>query len=162
MKLRTLVLLLFVSTLAACGWHLRGLQSIELPFSTLYLQTRDVDAKLVEQLTRQLARQDINLAPSGVGQYQLLLENYREDKRVLTTDSRGRATDYQLTSSVDIQLLDDQQQLILEQQTLELVRSYNFDADNVASANEEEALLREEMKQELARRILLRLQALSN
>ena len=158
---RTVALSALLTFLTGCGWHLRGLDSIELPFATLYLQANSVNAELVSQLTSQLSRQNITLSASSLGQYQLILENYREDKRVLTTDSRGRASDYQLTSSVDMQLIDDQQKLLIEPETLELTRSYNFDADNVASAGEEEKLLRKEMKQELARRILLRLQALS-
>jgi len=158
---RILALSIMITGLAACGWHLRGLEAINLPFEALYLNSDIRDSALVTAVEKSLENQNIQLSDTAEGIYRLNLENYREERRVLTTDNRGRASDYELTSRVDMSLDKGEEQLLIPMETLTLTRSYNFDPDNVASANQEESLIRQEMKEELARRILLRLQALS-
>ncbi len=151
------VALLLCSLVTACGWHLRG--QVDLPIE---LRILNLDAKTAEPLTANLIRQ--SLLSNGVtlsedAPYTLKILGQQANRRVLSVTNTAKASEYELSETLNFQLLDTDNQAVSEELSVTSYRTLQYDANAEIGKAQEEQNLRREMKQYNAYNVLLRLKA---
>jgi LPS-assembly lipoprotein len=156
------VLLCLLGLLSACGFQLRGAYQLPAIMSVTQVRAANDNSELVRSLKRSLKASDIRLVDSAQqAQAILQLSDERQQRRVISVDSRGRAREYAISYRISFQLLAPHTELQFEQQTIELQRDFLFDAEDVLGKGREEATLVRDMQQDMVRLIMLRLQAMA-
>ena len=162
MSVRHSLALLFLSaTLAACGFTLRGYGgSAMLPDS---LQTLHVDASQGNIDTRNALQ--IQLRAGGAtltedAPYTLWLGRERTEETIISLDSTARAGEYALTLIVPFELREGSR-TVLGPEQINLQQNYQADPDSSIAKQQEADLILEEMRRDVARRIINRLQRFS-
>lgn len=161
---RLALVLLSLSLLNGCGFQLRGAYQLPAAMQQTYIDAASVNADLVRSLSIALRASEIKLldAPSSDAA-QLKLFNETRSKRVVSVDSRGRAREYTLSYAISFSLSGPQSVtgdvFRIEQQDLQIERDFLFDPEDVLGNARGESQLYEEMRQDLVRLILLRLQS---
>lgn len=153
--MKHLLITTLIATLASgCGWHLRGSQGGALEIDTLYLSTDDSHNELVRELRQMLEARGINLAETpDQAPYQLTLSDIEQERRTAGVGSDALANAFELTWSASYRVTaNDQSELA--NTTTRTSRRYDYSPARAASASREEELLWNEMRRELARRIL--------
>lgn len=144
------ILLALSISLGACGWHLRGLDSgvrpqalalmVENRFEPLVLVTQDV-------------MQQNGITINSQTPLQLHLGREQLSRRTVAVTSIGSASQYELTLSVQYRYTSPHIKPRLPN-TLSTTRVFDFDPTNTVAKNEEENTLMNEMRRELAIRLL--------
>lgn len=147
----TLVLLL-----SACGFQLRGTSKpLDKILPALQLVTSGKDPAFDQALRGVLKDARIQLNDSSVNKLEILGTGYR--KRTASYSSRAKSAEYELIKTINIRFSREDRELIAPMK-LEARRSYLYRETVAVGKAEEEILLRDEMDQDLAQRILLALQ----
>ncbi len=149
-------------SLLSCGFHLRGTGKVETPAALSVLQVR-VEGNLLENhpllaaMKNALRTQtDIQVQESGDAP-RLLLYGEQSDSRVLSVTSAGKVDEYLLKYEVSFRLVDVDNKLLSEPQTVKVQRDHQFDRLNVLAKEREEQELRRDMQRDAAQQILRRL-----
>lgn len=154
-----LAVLVCCSTLAACGFALRG--TTDLPFDSLYINVPD-NSRFGSQLRRQVLAASPGLViteDSKRAEAQLQLLDIQRDRNEVALTAQGRVQEYELTLLMTFQVVDARGELLIPPTTLTATRALPYD-DNVSQAKEMEAqMLYDAMQADLAQRILHRLGA---
>ncbi len=160
-------LILFVSLLSSCGFHLRG--QYEIPESLQYIHIAGkISAPLRDALVKQLQAVGVNIiddlpnTPKAV----LLLEGEKFSKKINTLASNGQINDYNLKYQVVFSITSSDEvpqnkRIVINKQLVQIQQILYVSQQTILASNDEERTLRQEMAQELARRILFRIQALT-
>lgn len=151
--------LLFVA-IAGCGFHLRGAANLPDSLKQIYVQGINLKQGLGLTLQRGLKQNGVDV----VSDYQkesavLTILDNRFERRVLSVGSNAKVSEYELYGLLKFKITDGEGKLIVEPQTLEAIRNYQFDQTQVLSSDSEEALLRENLNQQLVQSLLRRLSA---
>ncbi len=155
--LRIITILLAI-TISACGWHLRGAPKNFPPGSKLYITTEDPRSELAESITRLLQTSGLPLAEEpSEADFTLTIHKEIEQKRTVSVDAQGRASEYELITSAEYSVRDNTGRDLLTQARADVYRTLEWDDAEVVSKGEEERLQREEMRRELIGRIIDRL-----
>lgn len=145
-------LLIIALGVSACGWHLRGWNN-QGAINELYLVTGDRYAPLTLALRETMQQQGIT--NRGDAELQLHVGEERLRKRTVAVTSIGSPSQYELSLSVSYQYRSaSEEQAQALPRTLSVSRAFDFDPNNTVAKNEEENTLLEEMRRELALRIL--------
>ena len=151
-----------VSVLSACGFHLRGDVQLAPQLSKIHIAGADPYDPLIRELTRSLTTAGATVVSDAQGatsRLQVLANSGK--RRVLSVTSRGgKVQEYELYQTFEFRVLDADGNELLPAQRLELTREYLFDANDVLSKSTEEEALRRDMRRDLVRLAMLRLEAL--
>lgn len=145
----------------ACGWHLRGHQSIS-GLDSIHISSRDSGNAFAQELRYHLKRQGVELkanAPEAL--YSVVILKQNSERRVASVGASARATEYLLVETVDFLVLDPAGQQLLPATTLRAERSLDFDENQVIGKADEAALIQTELRNDLVRQLSLRLQHLN-
>lgn len=148
-------------SLTSCGFHLRS--AVELPPAMARTLIAGAEnSPLYYELESAL------LAAGGevVGSMEeasaiLTIHADRFGRRVLSVDTAGRASEYEISLFIDYSLGTPEGEPLAQRDTVTLLRDYRFDPDNVLASVSQEAALQGEMRRYAVRQILRRLQSLS-
>lgn len=156
------LILLSALLLSACGFQLRGYTEIPDGLKQLYLDAPKQTAT-VRTLKRLLEANDIQLLSSNSGApYQLSILNEEHQRRAISLSSAAKTEEYELRSSLTFQVTDEDGTVLIPATRIYNERVYRFDEDNVTAKGAEEALLREEMQNNLAQQLIRRYLSLAN
>ena len=160
--LRRIVLLCVLATsVAACGFQLRGSTSqYNMPFRSIYLAFDDASA-LGTELRRNLRAGDkvvvVTDPAKGEARFDVLSEN--RGKTILSLNSQGRVREYLLTYTLVFAVRDAKGADLLGPTEISLKRPLTFNESQVLAKEQEEALLYRDMQTDLVQQILRRLAA---
>jgi LPS-assembly lipoprotein len=159
---RAAAALLVASSLAGCGFELRGSNgSYTMPFHSIYLGFPDTSA-LGTELKRNLRATDqvviTDKATDAEAQFVLLGET--RNKSILSLNSLGRVREYLLTYTLTFTVRDSKGVELLPATEITLRRNMAFDETQVLAKESEEALLYRDMSADLVQQIMRRLAAL--
>jgi LPS-assembly lipoprotein len=150
---RFLVLLL-VFLLAGCGFHLRDSDALAR-HAPLYLEGIDRYNPLSRRLRSALTASGIELVASPESAKAVLrIRDLGENQRVITVDSRGKATEYMLIRKVMISLADPDGGELVGEQEVGVRRSWIEVGKTGLAGRREASELRIEMLDELSMSIL--------
>ena len=152
---------LLLVVIAGCGFHLRGAATLPDSLKLMYVQGINLQRGLGLELKRSLESNDvtvINDYQEGSAVLTILDNNY--ERRVLSVGSDAKVSEYQLYGSLQLKVTDNTNQVVIESDKVEALRDYRFDQEQVLASDQEEALLRQELNQQLVQGVLRRLSVL--
>ncbi len=152
----TVVLTLLL--LVGCGFHLRAAADLSPALKTMYLEGVNVQRDLGLTLKRHLVSNGVTLVEQVTegGSVLTVLEN-KYERRVLSVGSDAKVREYQLQGLLTFKVTDAAGNVLAEEQTIEAIRDYQFNQDEVLGKAEEEQLLREQMEKQIAQSVIRRL-----
>ncbi|OMH33718.1 LPS assembly lipoprotein LptE [Motiliproteus sp. MSK22-1] len=142
--------------LSACGFKLRGDVEVPETLQRVYLSVSHETAtvKSVKRLLRGNGIEMVSVPEAAPYQLQILSES--SERRAATLNSRAKTEEYELRSTLQFQILDKDKKPVLTPEMLITEQVYTFDENNVNAKDAEEALLRREMRDDLARQLVRR------
>jgi len=156
---RRLVCALAVAPLAACGFRLRGSQT--LPIETIYLAL-PVNSLLGAEMARLLRSSTNAKVVSDRKDAQAVFELLGEsrEREVVAINAQGRATEYQLRLRVRFRVLDKNAGELIGPTDLLARRDITFNESDLLAKESEESLLYRDMQSDLVRQMVNRLAAI--
>jgi LPS-assembly lipoprotein len=163
---------LIALTLSACGWQLRG--SMELPknLSHLYISALDSKGALMTELRQLLKTNRVTLVESEAeAHYSLAILDETKDRHTAGVGGDALSSSYEITRKVNYEIRlknattaanttkDSINKDSTTKGTAISVRSFNYNTAAINSATQEEILLDQEMRRDLAQQMLRRLNA---
>jgi LPS-assembly lipoprotein len=149
-----------VLLLSGCGFTLRG--SAELPpqLQPLYVESGSAGSDMLRELNRTLRDNHVQLATEPGAGYSISIGNEERRERVVSVNVNARAGEYELTLVLPWQLRKGAA-VVVEPERLSLSRTYLADPGNAVAKSQEAEQILSEMRQDLSRQLLRRLQALT-
>ena len=142
------LMMLAMISLIACGFQLRG--GIEANFESISIDGGS--AGFVKQLKKRLRQSSIAVLSSG-GEVQLEIVDDLLDKRILSLNSDGRISEYELNYKVSFRVKGQNDSEWGQLINNEVRRQYTYDDENVVAKALEEEKLINGMRDELIRTI---------
>ena len=178
--LHTLVVVMVVVSLHACGFQLRGTINLSADISPIFIEQNSL-FDLAREIRSLLATNKIKVVKDASrSKSQLLLLSEEKSRRVLSVDGSGRVKEYLLLYKANFIIKTTQPENLaiggmaadnieatgkqdsIPQESISVERSLLFDPDAVLAVTNEAEILYKDMRREAARLILLKLQARSN
>ena len=149
--------------LVACGFALRGSQTNAKPLGDIFVDAA-ADISVATVLREKISEQGLSLA-AGREQANVLVRLTRENQaqRVLSVQSEGKVSEFELRHVVDMVVIKAPQGEFaryspgLQPNRVSVRREYTFDDTGVLGKEDEASILRREMRDELARTLLVRI-----
>ncbi len=161
-KFRLFIGVLVVSLLTllqGCGFQLRGAAELPPSISPLYLQGVGEHDPLRRDLRQIFEGANIQLATDRSKASSILhITKQEQDRRVLSVDSRGKVVEYEIHQALEFELLDADGASLMERQSVGSQRTYENPETGILGKNQEEKLLRRDLRLDLVRRIAYRIQ----
>ena len=157
-------LLLFsqVILLTACGFHPRGSLVSVADVGSVFVDA-ERDLSIADQTREALLDASFTLAPNrDEADVLLRLADEEQDESVVSVTSDGRVSELELTHAVNLLIVKSEngQRPVYDSEPVfnrvVVTREYTFDDTLVLGKENEARILREEMKRDLVRQILLR------
>lgn len=157
LNLRTLFLMLLLTSLVGCGFHLRG--ATDVSFNSIFIQGNPLI--ISKNLQKSLATNGVKVLPSAEGA-ELLLETVGEEseKRILSLAGRGTVNEFELYYRVHYRTKLAGSELWSQTQTVEARRDFTYDDANLLAKQGEEKRLNESMQQDVLSNLMRRLSSL--
>ena len=150
-----------VLLLSACGWQLRNSQVIPANVGSLHIATQAADNIFVSELARALDVYGVDVvATAADASYSVVIVDYRQNRRISTLNASARAAEYQLNEDVDFLITDPAGVSLTPLLTASVERSYEIEERDILSSDNEERMVKVEMREEIVRQILNRLKVL--
>jgi len=159
MRRRALLALLAAVPLAACGFRLRGEQT--LPVETIYLAlpvNSIIGAEMSRLLRSSTNARVVDDRKQAQAVFELLGETRERD--VLAINAQGRATEYQLRLRVRFRVVDPNGDELIAPTDLLARRDITFNESDLLAKESEEVLLYRDMQSDLVRQMVNRLSAM--
>ncbi len=157
-KISKLVLILVLSLVTACGYHLRGSVSLPAQLKNVYLF--GMSGPLSHEMKALLKASNANLvtSPNEAG---IVVKILKEDmrRRVTSIGQTGKSNEMELEYYLRFQFYDNQENPLLKEQTIELSRDFYNDQTALLAKENEESTIRKEMYRQAARMLMLRAEA---
>ena len=158
--LRPLTALLLSSLLAGCGFQLRGGDdSSVLPpeWRRLTLVSNSPNSEFTRLFRALGAARGIEWVAPADADYRLRLGDERFTQRNLSINAQARASEFELLLRTTFSITDAEGGTVLPPTEAEVAKQMENDPLNVVGKAEESRILREEMREELARQIVRRI-----
>lgn len=155
---RVIPLLLLLSLLSGCGFHLRGSGEDGILPASLQRVSIEGDrfSPFIVELRRQLEARGAVLANDGQAtRLRITKQSFRE--RNVSVGADGNVREKEIFLLVEFDLRDSANKVIAPSQTITLVRDYFNDERQILGQNSEAGVLRKEMTRSAVQRLLSRL-----
>lgn len=145
---------------AGCGFHLQGAGTLPSAMMRTYVATGDPHSEFTVSLTDVLRQRGAEVLGAPEAGAAVLDINVDETgQRVLSVSSRNIPREFEVYYTVTFSLSVGAETLI-RGEPLVATRAYTYDETQVLAKEAEEQILREALADDLARRVLQRIQAL--
>ncbi len=165
MKTRTICLLLTLYFPLSCGFAPRGSITQTTDIGTFFISA-DNSVPIARRLRIALTERKFTVINDREKANILVrLKNEEQSQRIVSVESTGRVSEYELRHSVEMQIAksfdgtrakyDPEQRA----NTVSVIREYTYDRTGVLGKADEADILRSEMREELVNHLMLRLLA---
>jgi len=155
----SLLLLTATLTLTACGFHMRGHNSmqVKLAFDSVYLRSAG-DSPFIIDLRKALALNKVTVTDSAE-EATITLDIISEatDKQILSLSAAGKVTEYDLRYRITMSAYDKQLVYWLPVADVALNRTMTYDDTQVLAKEQEQAVLYKDMRTDAVAQVLRRL-----
>jgi LPS-assembly lipoprotein len=145
---------------AGCGFHLQGSGTLPPALAKTYLRSPSPHSDFLASLTEALrlrGTEVVNAREQAEAVLDVIVD--QTGQRVLSVTARNIPREYEVYYAVTFSLLVGQEKLI-DSESLVVTRSYTYDETEVLAKASEEQILREALADDLARRVVRRIEAL--
>ena len=144
--------------LGGCGFQLQGAGLLPEAVATTYLESSNQYSEFHRSLTDALTARGVEVTESRAeaGAVLRILED-TSGQRVLSVSARNTPQEYEVFYAIGFSLEADGGSLI-DNEFLVATRSYSYDPTQVLGMSAEEQVLREALAEDLARRVLRRIE----
>ncbi len=150
---------LLVTMLTACGFKLRGVVELPPELQRIYVSGSQ-GSDLVRDLKEMLAYSAEVVTDRSDADAVLSVEKEGINRRNLSVDSRGKVRESEVKLSVIYSLILADGEVLLDKDTLLLVRDFIDDENNIIGRTNESDIIVRDLKGDAAQQILRRIQAL--
>ena len=151
---------IFIS-LTACGFQMRGTQSLTVAKIT-HLNLRSVSADALTREVRTQLQMD-GVTVSSAADYTLTLANETYKRSILSISPKtGKAEEFQLMLSARVSISKKSMKDLVSNDAITASRDYLFDEDALLGKASEERVLKENLRRQLAAAVIRRLNATVN
>ncbi len=156
-KYRVLIFLFLISSLAGCGFHMRG--TTDVSFNSIFIQGSTL--VISKNFAKSLHTNDVKVLSSPESA-DLLLEMVGEEseKRILSLGGTGAVNEFELYYRVHYRTKLAGAALWSPVQTVEARRDYTYSDANLLAKQDEEKRLNENMQSDVISALMRRLSAL--
>jgi len=160
MSLRHTLLLLFLASLCACGFELRGSNLEPLKQSSVYINSSSA-GNLAREIRNQLVFAEVPIAGTAKeADYILDVSNEKIERKVLSVSGEtGKVEEYEILYQAFFSVRGPEGKTLIKSESIMAQRDYVFVDDAVLGKSDEENKLREEMRRQSAASVLRRLRA---
>lgn len=159
--MRNILLATMITLLCGCGWQLRDAQVVPQSIGSLHIATQLADRDFVSELTRALDVYGVEVVSSAAAaDYSVVIVDFRQNRFVGTLNASGRVAEYQLNEDVDFLIANATGTPLTNLFTASVERNYEIEERDLLSSENEERLIKQEMRREIVRQILNRLKVL--
>lgn len=160
-RLNSVLLALFcVALLSGCGFQLRGKVSLPPEMARTYITGLPQFSEFRANLRRQLRANGVEVVEAADDSTaNLRITRNRSGKRILSVNDKGKVQEFELFVSIAFEV-KGQETVLLENQTINLQREFLFNEDDVLGKAQEEQLVFKDMRKNLVRLMIYRLQAI--
>ena len=149
--------------LTSCGWQLKDTQSMSPHLDQIHLVSEEPNGQLLSELTRALEAYDIKaVGGDSKPDYSVVITDYRRIRRTSSMNNDARVAEYQLNEEVDFMVIDRSSNIMLKPSTVAVERVYEFLETDVLASSNEERMVKHDMRLEIVRKIINRLDVLPN
>jgi LPS-assembly lipoprotein len=159
---RAVVLSLSCASMTGCGFQLAGSGAMPSIMATTYLQTTEPNSEFFDSVREALRMRGLEVvgAPE-LAQARLIITEDNTGQRVLSVSARNTPREYEIYYTVTFALEAGDASLI-EAESLVATRNYTYDETQVLGKSREERILRRSLAEDLARRVVRRIEALTD
>jgi LPS-assembly lipoprotein len=145
---------------AGCGFHLQGSGTLPPALAKAYVRSPSPHSDFLASLTEALRLRGSDVVTARE-QAEAVVDVTVDQtgQRVLSVTARNIPREYEVYYAVTFSLLVGQEKLI-DSESLVVTRSYTYDETQVLAKASEEQILREALADDLARRVVRRIEAL--
>ena len=156
--MRHLLIVLLITSISACGFHLRGQLPLSESTNVIYLDSEKnaFSRDLEERLTLNGATL---VGDPTAAKITLDIKDLRLERVTNTLDDRGKVNSFILVYAVDYSVIGADEKVI-KTSSIQESRSYTFNATQILQQEREEEELEEEMRKELVLRLVRQLSVL--
>ena len=159
-KLQRIACLALLGALGGCGFHLQGSGSLPPVLGKTYVVSAAPHSDFVSSVTEALRLRGATIVGKDeAGAAQLNVTHDDTGQRVLSVSARNIPREYEVYYSITFSLEVGAQKLI-EGETLVVTRNYTYDETQVLAKASEEEILRRALADDLARRVVRRIEGL--
>jgi len=159
-KLQHAAALAILSALGGCGFHLQGSGTLPPVLAKTYVVSTAPHSDFVSSVTDALRTRGAMIVGKGEpGAAELHVTADDTGQRVLSVSALNIPREYEVYYSITFSLQVGDQKLI-QSETLVVTRSYTYDETQVLAKAEEEEVLRRALADDLARRVVRRIEGL--
>jgi LPS-assembly lipoprotein len=154
--------LAILSALGGCGFHLHGAGTLPPVLAKTYVVSTVPHSDFVSSVTDALRVRGatiVNKDEPGAAHLNVTADD--TGQRVLSVSARNIPREYEVYYSITFSLQVGEQKLI-QGETLVVTRSYTFDETQVLAKASEEEVLRRALADDLARRVVRRIEGLGS
>src|SRR5262245_33320608 len=154
------VALVWPLALAGCGFHLQGAGTLPPAMTRTYVDTDRPHSVFLQSLTdvlRQRGAEVLEAPAEGAAVLDISLDE--TGQRVLSVSARNIPREYEIYYAVTFSLRVGAESLI-SNESFVVTRAYTYDETEVLAKAAEEEILREALAEDLARRVMQRIQSL--
>lgn len=159
---RIFLCMIVLSLVAGCGFHLRGTQGAGLSLERIHVSGANAYGEFVQELKGSLRRADTAVVEEPAdAPISLRVLGEKTTRRAVATTRDITVSEYELRMAVEFELLGKGNEPLIEPMELIAERIYVFDRSSLVGSSEEEELLKEEMRRDLVRQMIQRVNAVA-
>jgi len=159
---KILVVIVTALILNACGFKLASKADLAPMFdktSISYEAGADIMADVV---ISQFKANNIQIVEAEAATAHLTILYETKNKEILSVDENGKVREYELILQIGIHLKDETGKTVIKNQNIRLSRDFLFEIDDVLGKSSEREQIYQEMREDIARLIVYRLQAIKS
>jgi LPS-assembly lipoprotein len=157
-----LLAVFMLTTLAGCGFHLRGSDALPASMSVTYIQIGNPFSTLADDFADALRSHGVQVTEDRAAATAVLRihENDR-GREVLSVNTSGKVLEYQLWQLLQFSVATAENLPVVEQQTVTLQRAYLYRSDDVLGSEREKEAVRSTLQKNLVNMAMLRIAAVA-
>ncbi len=150
------VLSALVIITSACGWQLRGIVVLPSSIQVMTLESQ-ANNRFNQRLRMQLEFNGVTLLDDGSANVRLQIEPILIERLILSVNSSGQAAEYELNAQLNARLIALEEDADISWE-LTGRRVFNNDVNSVIGTQAEEKTQRQDLEDDLIRKLMIRLQ----
>ncbi|ASQ45767.1 LPS-assembly lipoprotein LptE [Legionella clemsonensis] len=156
-------LFLFISFLASCGFHLRGMADLPAWLNNIAIVIKDAHEDLQTLIKNQLEGYNISVVDDPAqANYLLIIEKDSYRQEITNVSASTAPRQYLLTYEAQFSLVQVKGKPIISSKRVFVTRQITINNDRILGSDAEEALLKNEMRADAAMQIVNRLSQAKN